>query len=423
MGRQTQSLGEEHLPLLLRQDAAGAARRRQYMVVGPEEEQHLHLVPVIPVQLLEGHLVHGRRDGAHAVLAHHQLPQSQKLLTAHRSVSEDFHKLIHHLTHQLPELGILVGELEPSLTQQRLRPGGELSRHIQLLQKAVEGQYLPLGGLGGAQGLTEPGEGQAYPLPDGVDLLQTLSLLLRELLTVAVRVGGPRGIPQPHGPVDLPLEHIVLKEVALPVTESRQPRLEAAEHVLVLKAPGHRLQRSSHQCHQRLLQKVTAPAEVHRHLVAAEDVLHRRLVVLEVAHRHADIPVAKPLLRRQTADLRRGILHLAVEGGGLVEAQSLPPAAAGPPPPKVYRSMCPKAVVTGGASRRTSSTAAPHSPAMRTSLSKARLPVRKISRWLSASPRSVTVRRWTLGSIRAMACSSCAVKWEKPSMYTSLPVR
>ena len=63
-----------------------------------------------------------------------------------------------------------------------------------------------------------------------------------------------------------------------------------------------------------MLQDVAAAAAVHGDLIALEHALHRGGIVREVAHRHADLPIAVLPRRRQPPDLGSRIFHLAVKG-------------------------------------------------------------------------------------------------------------
>ena len=69
----------QNLPLLRLQQAVARRRLGQHMVVGSQQEQALHPVPVVAGDLADLHLVQGGRDGAHAVLGQHQSEQPLKL--------------------------------------------------------------------------------------------------------------------------------------------------------------------------------------------------------------------------------------------------------------------------------------------------------------------------------------------------------
>ena len=86
-GRQLNAPLGQLVPVVVVQDAAALARVRQYMVVGPQEEQVLVRMPVIPGNFADGHLVQGYRDGANAVLGHHLAEQPGKFVQAHGFVA------------------------------------------------------------------------------------------------------------------------------------------------------------------------------------------------------------------------------------------------------------------------------------------------------------------------------------------------
>ena len=59
------------------------------MVVGPQQEQVLGGVAVIPGDLGDGHLVQRHRDGAHAVLGQHQAEQPLELVDGEPLLHQD----------------------------------------------------------------------------------------------------------------------------------------------------------------------------------------------------------------------------------------------------------------------------------------------------------------------------------------------
>lgn len=132
---------------------------------------------------------------------------------------------------------------------------------------------------------------------------------------IAIRVLRPVDIPQPHLPVDLPLQHIVFQPVALLHRQSCEAGFQPAEHVVVLIAIGDGCQDPCQQTEHRLFQDIAAAAEVGRNSVALKDGLDDPLIVLHVPGGNCDVP--EPAFSRchQPQDVRRRLLHL---GKGVV---------------------------------------------------------------------------------------------------------
>ena len=137
-GGQTDAPLGQLLPVVVVEDAAALAHGRQHVVVGPQEEQVLVRVAVVPGDLGDGHLVQRHRDGAHAVLAGHLPQQAAELVGLHGLVPQDLHELVQDAAEDLPQLGGLLRLLEAA----RVRLGPHLGLQgvleVQLLEKAVK---------------------------------------------------------------------------------------------------------------------------------------------------------------------------------------------------------------------------------------------------------------------------------------------
>ena len=242
VGGQADAALQQRLPVLLGEDPRLPTGSRQDVVVGPQEEQHLHLVPVVHGQLREGHLIQRRRDGAHAVLAHHQLQQAHKFLPAHRAIPQDLHKLIHDAAQQLPNLPVFVCQLQLSPLPEPVRFVLQLLGKSDLLQEGIEGRHFASGGFRVAQPLRQMGEGAAHLGADGIQLLQPRPLGGGPVLAIAVGIAVPVLLLEPLAAVEVPLDGVVLQQVALGMGDAGQAGLQVAEHVLVLVPSRHRVQ-------------------------------------------------------------------------------------------------------------------------------------------------------------------------------------
>ena len=251
----------------------------QQMVIASQKKQCPDGAPVSPGHLADLHLVQGGRDGTHAVLGEHQTQHPAELLPGEGRVSQDLGELIQHTAEDLPKLAVFLRRLHPAGLHQRLRLLSQQLRHARLPGKSVESRGLVCGGRGRLHVLVQGQQRQAHLLPDGVDLLQPLSALRGHLRAIAVGVGRPGDVPQPHLAPDLPEHHIVFQLIALRPVDAGQSGFQIAEHVLVLKAAGDGVQGPQRQKQRRLLQDVAAPADVYRDAVPSKNMLQHRGVL------------------------------------------------------------------------------------------------------------------------------------------------
>ena len=90
------------------------------MVVGPQQKQPLHRVPVVAGQLADLHLIQRRRDGPHAVLGQHQPQKPGKFLAGELHLPQDLRHLIQYAAQDPPQLAVFLRQLGLSLPQQLL---------------------------------------------------------------------------------------------------------------------------------------------------------------------------------------------------------------------------------------------------------------------------------------------------------------
>ena len=148
------------------------------------------------------------------------------------------------------------------------------------------------------------------PAAQGVDRIQPLLTGLGPGRAVAIGIFRPGHVPQPHGAVDLPLEHVVFQQVALFRRDSRQARFQPAEHILIFVSIADGGEHSGEEAQHRLFQNVAAAAEVEGNPVALKYRFNDPGVLLQIPGSHSDVPAAARSRRQQAADLRRGLLHL-----------------------------------------------------------------------------------------------------------------
>ena len=308
----------QRLPVVAVQHAAVLLDLGQQVVVGSQQKQYPHPVAVVAGDLADLHLIQRGGDGTHAVLGQHQPQQSGELLAVQLRIPQNFHKLIQHVTEDLPQLGVFLRQLHLSCRKQfiRLLPQGvrHTGRRRELIQRPG---LVPCGGPL-LQAVRQRRQRPAHLFPDAVDLLQPDRALLRHVQSVAVGIQRPRHVPQPHIPPDIPPDHIVFQQVALRRRHAGHAGFQIAEHVLILKAAGHRVHGGQQQRHHRLFQNVAAAADVGRDAVTPEHRLQQRPVAIHAAAGHGNIPIAIAL-RRQLPDPGGDILHLGIGGGRLIE--------------------------------------------------------------------------------------------------------
>ena len=284
--------------------------RGQHMVVGAQKEHTFDLMTVVAGDLGDLHLIQRHGDGTHIVLGEKQLQQTDKFLPIQRHLPQCIGKLIHHVAQKLPELTVL-----PRLLQlaQFLQRGGaplQLTSQIDLLQKGPQHPQFS-GGTGILlHPLMQAGQRFADPAADGIDPLQLSALLLRKALLPTIGVGSPVLPAQPHAAVDIPPDHVVFQRVALLVGDTGQSRLQPAEHILVLAASSHRIQRAGDQTQHRLFQNIAAAAEIDRHAVALKHIFDGSGIVVQISGRHSDVTEAVLPRAHQRKDPGGHILHL-----------------------------------------------------------------------------------------------------------------
>ena len=255
------------------------------------------------------HPVQGDRDGAHVILGQHQPEQLGELLQLHGGLPQQPGALLQAQGQDVPQLPVLLGQggLTPAL--QLLHPGGELPRQVDLLQKRVKGDRLPLpGGLGIFPQLLQGGD---HPAAQGVQPGHQGPVLLRPGHAVALGVPGPVLALGPAAPPDVPFQHVVLQLVPVRLGQIGEAGLEIPEQVVIPIAPRRRLQGPGDQGQHRPVQDVRLVGGEHRHPIPGEHRLHQIPVGPVVSGHHADLPEAVPLLPGQAADAGGGPLHLS----------------------------------------------------------------------------------------------------------------
>ena len=110
--------------------------------------------------------------------------------------------------------------------------------------------------------------------------------------------------------MDLPLEDVVLQNIALRRRQARKARLQPTEHVVVFISVADGGEHAGQKAHRRLLQNIAAAAKIDRDVVALKHRLNHTGVVPQVPGRHGDVPKAALSRRRQPQDVRRRLLHL-----------------------------------------------------------------------------------------------------------------
>ena len=306
------------LPVIAVQNAAVPVDPGQQMVVGPQQEQHPDTVAVIAGDLADLHLIQRGGNGAHAVLGQHQAQQSGKFRAVQFRVPQDLHKLIQHVAEDLPQLGVLLRQLHLSRLQQRVRLIPQGVRHTGGRREIVQRPGLVPGGRQGFQALRQRQQRHTHLFPDAVHLRQPGRTLLGQLHAVAVGVGRPRHIPQPHSAANVPPDHIVFQQVAFLRRHAGHAGFQIAEHVLVFKAAGHRVHGGQQQRDHRLFQNFAAAADIGGDAVPLKHRFQQWAVHIHGAAGHGYIPIAIALCR-QLPDLGGNVLHLGIGGGGLVQ--------------------------------------------------------------------------------------------------------
>ena len=314
----------QNLPLLRLQQAVARRRLGQHMVVGPQQKQPLHRVPVVAGQLADLHLIQRCRNGPHAVLGQHQPQKPGKFLAGELHLPQNLRHLIQYAAQDPPQLAVFLRQLGLSLPQQLLCRLLQALRHAGLLGKYVKHfRFIP--GLRPVlQAIAQGQQRRAHLLPYAVDLRQPLLPLRGHLLPVSVGVCRPLRVPQPHIPPDAPQDHIVLQQVAFLRRDARHPRLEIAEHILPPEAAGNGIHRPQQHGQGRLCQNIAAAADIRRDAIPLKNALDDRAVYLHAPGGNGNVPPAAGPGGHQLPDLRRRPFHLAVYRAALPQRHLLP---------------------------------------------------------------------------------------------------
>ena len=306
------------LPVIAVQNAAVPVDPGQQMVVGPQQKQHPDTVAVIAGDLADLHLIQRGGNGTYAVLGQHQAQQSGKFRAVQFRVPQDLHKLIQHVAEDLPQLGVLLRQLYLPRLQQGVRLIPQGVRHTGGRREIVQRPGLIPGGRQCLQALRQRQQRHTHLFPDAVHLRQPGRTFLGQLHAVAVGVGRPRHIPQPHSAANVPPDHIVFQQVAFLRRHAGHAGFQIAEHVLVFKAAGHRVYGGQQQRDHWLFQNFAAAADIGGDAVPLKHRFQQRAVHIHGAAGHGHIPIAVALCR-QLPDLGGNVLHLGIGGGGLVQ--------------------------------------------------------------------------------------------------------
>ena len=128
----------QKLPLLGVQQPAPRLHRGQHVVVGAQQKQMPHRMPVVPRDGRHLHLIQRGGNGSHGVLAQHQPQQAGKLLPVHLYVAQQLHELVQHAAEDAPQLAVLLRQLHLSSVVQCRRLGFQCLRHSRVLRKPVK---------------------------------------------------------------------------------------------------------------------------------------------------------------------------------------------------------------------------------------------------------------------------------------------
>ena len=184
------------------------------MIVAAQKEHRPNSTAARAGHLADLHLIQGGGDCGHAVLCQHKAQHTAELLAGEGGIPQNFGKLIQNGAEDLPELTILLrclhpagGHKIPGLPLQKLR-------HACFQCKPVQGGGLICGGRWHLHILVQGQKRKSYLLPDGVNLFQPLLMLRSEFSPVAVRIGCPGDITEPHFTPDGPKNHIIFQNIA-----------------------------------------------------------------------------------------------------------------------------------------------------------------------------------------------------------------
>ena len=288
------------------------------MVIGAQQEQVLYRVAVVARQRADLHLVQRGGYGGHGILAQRQPQQPGKFLAVHLRVAQQLHKLIQHIAKDMPYLSVFLRCLCLPGIQQFLLPPLQYLRCTGILSKSVKRFCLTPNGFIGFYPLAQ-GQKQRTDLPpQAVDLRQLIPAVGGHFTAVAVWVGRPVRVAEPHIAPYLPADGVILQQVAFLRRQVGHASLQAAEHVLVLKAACDGVHGGQKQRQDGLLQNIAAAADVGGDLIAAEHGLQQRAVDVHIAGGHGHIPPADAVLR-QLSQLGGDIFHLGIGRMRLVQ--------------------------------------------------------------------------------------------------------
>ena len=169
-GGQTDAPQGQGLPVVLAEQAAARVHRRQHMVIGPQQKEMAHRVAVVAGDLADRHLVQRHGDSAHAVLGQHQPQQPGKLLAVQLRVAQDLHELVQHAAEDLPQLAVLLRQLQLSCLLELSDPLPQGLRQPDLLQISVKHFYFFLCARVLFQPVMERFERRPHPAAQSVDL-------------------------------------------------------------------------------------------------------------------------------------------------------------------------------------------------------------------------------------------------------------
>ena len=288
------------------------------MVIGAQQEKMPHCMAVISRQGAYLYLVQRSGYSGHGILAQRQPQQPRKLIAVHLRVTQKRHELIQHITEYPPQLGILLCRLHLPLLQQFFLPLFQHGRCTGVLRKFVKRFSFTAYRFIGFYPITQGKKQFSDFSSDRVYLGQLFPAIVGHLSAVSIWVCRPVGVPQPHIAPNFPTDHIVFQKIAFRRRQCRHAGLQAAKHILILKAACHCVDGGQQQRQDRLLQNVAPAADIGGNIVPAEHGLQQRAIYLHIPRRHGHLTPANAILC-QRSQLRRHILHLGIGGVGLIQ--------------------------------------------------------------------------------------------------------
>ena len=238
---------QRHTVFLI-QNAAAGIDTWQHMVIGPQQKQALYPVAVVAGDLTDLHLIQRGGNRAHTVLRQHQSQELGKLLAGQLRIAQNLHELIQHIAEDRPELLILLRKLHLPVGKQRLRLLLQRPGYAGFFGKCVKRFRFLLRRRQGFHPVMQRQKRGPDLNADAVDLLQSCPLFLGPVLSVAVGMGRPVPVTQPHITADIPADHIVFQQVAGIPRDAGHAGFQIPEHILVLKAAGHGIHGTEQAC-------------------------------------------------------------------------------------------------------------------------------------------------------------------------------